>query len=236
MFKVDFDIIFKEIQELPINHLGAISGKLRGKCEKTIAKTQKNVFSIFTIIIGFYLFKNAIIKKVGLGPFNIEDVNFILYFMPLVVAYLLWIFNSNLYKSSLTNYMIYVLELKQFGFSKRSKLLIMSLPSEEALSPNKNSSSIKKKGCRSGCAGCLVALPTAVLYLVAVLLFPLVYIFIIYFSVTNYQITFYEIRLLYWIPTVFTFIFLFNSIIPIYKLIKFANYKYEHVKSFDEEE
>lgn len=238
MFKVDFDLIFKEIQEFPFEHLGNISGKLRGKCDKSISKSNKSILSIFTVIIGFYLFSNAIIKKVGIGPFNIEDVNFILYFMPLAISYMLWTMISNLYNSALFNYMIYIIELRQFGYSHRSKLILMSLPWTETLNPDKNNPTTKK-GCRQGCTGCLVVLPTIAIILVALLLIPLIYVFVIYYSITNYHITFYESRLLYWIPTIFTFVFVFNSIIPLYKLYKlykFSNYRYNHVNSFDEEE
>ncbi|MEO0528199.1 MAG: hypothetical protein AAFZ89_13285 [Bacteroidota bacterium] len=230
MFKENFDELFITISDFPFEGLGNLSGKLRNKCEKSLSKSRKNFISIFTIIIGYYLFSNAIIDKVGLGPFRIENINFILYFMPVVVSFFLESTLSNLYKSSKLNYMIYRIELRQFGFSKRNKLIALSLPTEESFGSIKKPENQKKKGCSSGCAGCFTMLPTLVIVIAALLVIPLIYVFVIYYTVSNYSITFFDCRLLYWIPSLFTFIFLFNSTAPLIKLFKFAKFRNSNIE------
>jgi len=236
MFKVDFNEIFRAIDEFPIKELGNLSGKLRSKCEKSLSNGRKSILSIFTIIIGYYLFSNAIIDKVGLGPFNIENINFILYFMPVFVSFFLWTTLSSLYTLIKLNYIIYRIELRQFGFSKRNNLISMSLPTGDSIYSIKKKENLNKKGCKSGCIGCFAALPALVLAMAAVVLIPSVYLFVVYYTVTNYNITHFDSRLLYWIPTIFTITFLFESVATLYRLYKFSEFRNLNIKVLDEED
>ncbi|MCK0107789.1 hypothetical protein MWU58_00650 [Flavobacteriaceae bacterium S0825] len=236
-----FQTIFDEIHDFPESGRSNLIGSLRKKLDNADAGSRKSLIGCSFLIIGYLLFEGALINDVNLGPFKINDINTLIYFLPLVSAFLLSNFSSNFYTSAYLNYLIYCLEIKHFDLKKESELHLASLNNTEAkrgeefkkYKSNKLTNKSGKKGCFQSC---LMILPLSIIALAAFIFIPLLYYFIVSFTINNIELTFFGIKFLDWTPFTFTITFIILSLNSWVKVYKFYSFKNKHNPWLDPKE
>ncbi len=223
-----FRTAFQEISEFPSSARSGLIASLRSKLKESSDDSKKSMIGVCTLVIGYFLLDAALIKDLNLGPFRIKDVGVVLYFMPVISAYLLFRFSSQFFYVNYLNYLIYCVEIKHFGLKKESVLHQSSLFNSELKFGNTKEETTYKKSERKGCRSCLFALPFLVVVLFALIGIPFLYYMVIKFTFKNLGVTFFNSPLLDWLPLLFTITFLLLSIRGWFKIFRFLNFKYYH--------
>lgn len=228
MQKDSFERYLDEIKKIPDEHLKEYASSIEKKIERHWNKTSSLLKQIIIIITAYFLLKNSIIDSAKIGPFLIKDINLILNFVPVAVAFSINNAASNFYSAIYHNFLLSLIFRRYFHLEERTLLLNKLLPI------NSEHARIKVGKKKVSLGSCLFRLPIYLLILIlGILIIPATYYFVIATIIDDFNANSIQSIWTFWIPNVSAIIFLLLGIQHGVNLLQFVILK---SKLYDEED